>query len=266
MSERTISSISILRSCLLRETQVVRASRVAWSYGLICLVWGAAIPLLGLGRAGTAVWFLLPVLLYAIPPMALVSGVVAFHGDAGENDFLGTRLPGIWIRLLSKWITWTLLFGLATSLIIVPLLMVGASAARLLELWAYASGEIAIFLAAGLAVGRWFKDPLFALTGAMLSGFLMVAGGGLLGYVAAWQPLMQRLPDLWTFLLMAHPIEALRVGAVYSVENLPFEARELPLLASFWLQYAGWWYAALVLVWSASSLTLASLKRATPGH
>lgn len=253
-------------ACLRRESQVVTASRVVWSYGLICLLWGVAIPLLGLGLSETGVWFLLPVLLYAIPPIALVSGVVAWQGDAGESELLASRLPGCFIRLLAKWITWSLLLGLATFLMILPLLIIGAGAVQMIEVWAYAGGEIAVFIAAGLAIGRWFKDPLFAHTGAMLCGFLMVAGGGVFAYVAAWQPIMQRLPDLWTFLLMAHPVEALRVGIVYSVENLPFEARELPPMAAFWLRHAGGWYSGLVFFWSVCGLTLAALKRATPGH
>ena len=255
MLDRVAVDWRFLVALACRERQAVMASRVTWSFGIGCLLWGlAGSPLFGIGRADTVVWFLLPVLLYAVPPVALLSGVVAWQGDAGEEELIRTRVSSGWNRLLAKWVTWTVLLASAALCMVLPLIISAADPFGLITIWMYASGEIALFVALGLAIGRFGKDPLLAYSSSLIVGFLMVAGGGLVAYVAAWQPLIQRFPDLWTFFLMLHPVESLRVCLVYSVENLPFDARTLPPLASFWLQNAGWWYIALSLAWSFMGL------------
>jgi hypothetical protein len=251
-----------LVALVFRERQAVMASRVTWSFGIGCLLWGlAGSPLFGIGRADTVVWFLLPVLLYAVPPVALLSGVVAWQGDAGEEELIQTRVSSSWNRLLAKWVTWTVLLETAALCMVLPLLVSAADPIALMKIWMYAGGEIAIFVALGLAIGRFCRDPLLAYSSALIVGFLMVAGGGLVAYVAAWQPVIQRFPDLWTLLLMLHPVESLRVCLVYSVDNLPFDARTLPFLAAFWLGHPGKWYFFLSLLWTALCLGFGSLKR-----
>ncbi|NDV61111.1 hypothetical protein G0Q06_01465 [Puniceicoccales bacterium CK1056] len=265
MTDRIVVGWRFLVALVCRERQAVMASRVSWSFGIGCLLWGlAGSPLFGIGRADTVVWFLLPVLLYAVPPVALLSGVVAWQGDAGEEELIQTRLPSPLTRLLAKWVTWTLLLELATLCMLIPLLPSAVDPSALLRIWLFAGGEISVFVAFGLVIGRFCKDPLLAYSSSLIIGFLMVAGGGLVAYVAAWQPMIQRFPDLWTLILMLHPVESLRVCLVYSVENLPFDARTLPPITSFWLQNSGLWYLGLSLTWSFVALLVTRFKPGKP--
>lgn len=266
MDKARFPVIACFPAILRRERRVVMASRIAWGYGLSCLLWGLlGSPLFGVNRAETSVWFLMPVLLYGIPLAGLLAGVVAWQGDAGEEGLLRPRINGALTRPLAKWLVWSGLLALASLALILPALPTAPSAVVLLELWAYAVGEIAVFTAFGLAIGRCFRDPALAHSLALMAGMLAIAGGGIIGYLAAWQPILQQHPDLWTLLLMAHPVEALRVSLLYSLEDLPFDARALPPLAAWWLQHPQLWFSILVLSWSALALALTGRGSAKAG-
>lgn len=261
MPEYACSRPKIFLSILRRERRTVMASRIAWAYGIACIFWGLlGSPLFGVNRDGTSVWFLMPVLLYGIPLAGLLAGVVAWQGDAGEEDLLRPRICGWFTRPLAKWLTWTGLLSMATLFLILPSLPTAQAPAALVSLWAYSVGQTAIFTALGLALGRRFEDPALAHSLALLVGLMAIAGGGVLSYIAAWQPFMQAYPDLWVLLLMSHPVEALRVSMVYSLENLPFDARSLPPLAAWWLANPHAWFAVLVTAWSGIGLA-ACVKR-----
>ncbi|MFP4674063.1 MAG: hypothetical protein ACLFO5_05685 [Opitutales bacterium] len=252
--------LRILYALFAREFHAVRASRIVWVFAAACILFGITA---GMGgeEPETAIWLLLPMTLYMVPLLGLMVGVTAAHGDASEEPLLGARLPGALPRIAVKWLAWTTPLGLAGLLWITPAVFRTGELGLLPALWAYAFGEAFIFVALGLALGRLLHDGVTAHTSALLTGFLLIAGAGILGWLTAQSPYFQERPHLWTLGLMLHPVEAVRVSLMFSLQNLPFAAGELPDLAAWWLRHSGAWYAGLVLVWSALALSLATLRR-----
>jgi len=244
------------RAYAVREAQAVLASRIAWAYAAVCLGWGLlASPLSGASNPGSSVWMLLPLLLYGIPLAGLLGGVAAWHGDAAEEALLTTRSPRHLTRALGKWMVWSAVFASATLCLILPSLPATRPLPPLLMLWAYAAGEIAIFTAFGLWLGRTCRDSVLAHSLALMLGLLAIAGGGILAWIAAHVPFLQDNPSLWTALLMVHPVEVVRVSTLFSLEDLPFDARRLPPLAAGWLAHPDLWFGSLSFALSALALT-----------
>jgi hypothetical protein len=171
------------------------------------------------------------------------------------------RAPGSLIRALVKWPLWTGLIALVALAWLAPTAIRSGEADKLFQLWAMTAGEAAIFVALGLAIGRWASGGISAYLAALLFGFLFIAGAGVLGWVAARSDFFQENPQFWTFGLMAHPVEALRVGLMFSLETLPVDAARLPALARWWLAHSGLWYALLALLWSSAALSFGALRR-----
>jgi hypothetical protein len=248
----------------LRELSTIVASRVIWVFGVACLCFGALIALGSSGEGTTAVWLSLPLVLYALPLIGLLAGVAAVQGDAPEELLIASRISGMGRRLVVKWALWSLLLGGVALLWILPAVIRSEQWAMLPRLWGYAQAEAAVFVAWGLLIGRLIRDSVAANLIALLLGFFALVGAGILAWLAARLPMVQAHPSLWTLSLMAHPVEALRVGLLFSIDGLPFDPGRLPGLAAWWLQRPGIWYGLLSVFWSGVALFLSSRLRATP--
>lgn len=248
------------QALLVREWAALCASRVVWLFAVACILAGFGVTL-GADEARSAVWMALPLVLYLVPLLGLLAGVAAALGDLEEAAMLVPRAPGPLARAFVKWPLWSGLIALAALAWLAPAALRSGEADKLLQLWLMTAGEAAIFVALGLAVGRLARGQVTAYLAALLFGFLFVAGAGVLGWVAARSDFFQDNPQLWTLGLMAHPVEALRVGLMFSLDTLPVDAERLPGIARWWLSHSGLWYAVLVLVWSASALILGGLRR-----
>lgn len=251
----------VLRALFAREWAALCASRVVWVFAGACLLAGAGVTL-GTGGAASAVWLALPLVLYLVPLLGLLAGVSAALGDLGEAPVLVPRAPGPLVRAGVKWPLWSGLIAVAALAWLAPAAIRSGEADALLRLWAMTAGEAAVFVALGLAVGRLAPGGgTAAYLAALFFGFLFIGGAGVLGWVAARSDFFREHPQLWTLGLMAHPVEALRVGLLFSLDTLPVEAARLPDLARWWLAHTGLWYAGLVLLWSAAALGLGALGR-----
>lgn len=250
-----------VQALLIREWAALSASRVVWVFAGACLLAGFGVTF-GVGEAVSAVWMALPLVLYLVPLLGLLAGVSAALGDLEEAPMLVPRAPGRLTRACVKWPLWSGLIALAALAWLAPAAIRSGEAEQLLQLWAMAAGEAAIFVALGLAVGRLVPGGgTTAYIAALFFGFLFIGGAGVLGWLAARSDFFQENPQLWTFGLMAHPVEALRVGLMFSLDTLPVEAERLPGLARWWLANTGLWYAALVLFWSTAALGVSALRR-----
>jgi len=244
----------------IREWAALSASRVVWVFAAACLLAGFGVTL-GVGGAGSAVWMALPLVLYLVPLLGLLAGVSAALGDVEEAAILVPRAPGPLLRALVKWPLWSTLIALAALAWLAPAAIRSGEVAQLPRLWLMTAGEAAIFVAMGLMMGRLIRSQVTAFMTALLFGFLFVGGAGVLGWVAARSGFFQENPQLWTLGLMLHPVEALRVGLMFSLDTLPVDADRLPGIARWWLGHSGLWYGLLVLIWSASALILGGLRR-----
>lgn len=245
---------------VLREIASLAASRVIWVFALACLAAGIAV---ALGSAGgrSALWLVFPLLLYLVPLLGLLSGVSAARGDLEEEGILQPRAPVAAVRLTVKWALWTALISLAALTWILPAVLRAGEHGHLLSLTLHAVAEASIFVALGLALGRWVRDSVTAHIGALLLGCLFLVGAGLVSWLAAQTDFFQERPALWTLGLMLHPVEALRVSLMFTLENLPVDPDRLPVLAVWWLGHSGLWYLILAAVWTVLALALGSLRR-----
>lgn len=248
----------------LRELSVVLASRVIWVFASACIGFGLLIAFGSSNEGSTAVWLSLPLVLYALPLIGLLAGVAAAQGDAMEEPLIVPRIPGVARRLIVKWALWSFLMGLVALFWLLPAVLRAGQWSALLQLWAYALGEVAIFLGGGLLLGRWIRDGVAAYLSALFIGLFSLSGAGVLAWLAAGLPYVQAHPSLWTFSLMLHPVEALRVGLLFSIDDLPFDPSQLPALADWWLRHPGLWYAALTFTLSGIALAIGSIRRSTP--
>lgn len=245
---------------VMRECAAIAASRVLWIFTLVCATCGLI--LAGTTMADrTALWLALPMMLYLVPLLGLLAGVSAARGDHEEEAMIALRAPAPILRLTIKLLLWSLLLAIATLAWLLPAAIKVGHMDRLPLIWAYALGEMAVFVAIGLALGRLLQNEVIAHLGALLFGFVFVSGAGVIAWILAQTPTFQGHPALWTLGLMLHPVEALRVGLMMTMENLPFDKGHLPELATWWLDHTGWWYALLVFAWSLMALLLATWRK-----
>lgn len=243
-SHRACPHLQALLPLLKREWLVVKQSRIAWTYAGICLAWGAVA---AITSSESMVWIVLPLLLNGMPAAGLLAGVAAIHGDDQEEMLLVARVAGDFLRLLGKWLVWTSILFLATIGLLIPVLVGGGSFESLLSIAGYTAGEAAVFVALGLLLGRLCSDSVMAHALALVGALLAIAGGGVLAWLAAHHTFFQENPNAWTLILMMHPVEALRVSLMFSLDGLPFDPRSLSPVARWWLGHTGLWYLTLSL-------------------
>lgn len=249
------------RALIGRELAVARGSRALGVFALACVGFGATAAFGDAPEGATTVWLTLPLLLYVVPTLGLLTGVSAARGDALEEPLIEPRVASIWLRLAVKWVVWSFLLAMVTLAWILPAGIRSGRLAAVAPLWGQSFSEVAVFVSIGIAVGRLVRDSVGAHLLAVLFGLGFTAGGGLLGWMAANSVFFQERPEWWTFGLMAHPVEALRVSLMFSLENLPFGRMEAPPIAQWWLSHSGVWYVGLAMAWSLFGLFLGGLRR-----
>ena len=59
---------------------------------------------------------------------------------------------------------------------------------------------------------------------------------------------------------MLNPLDAYRIQALFSMEQIPAEAAGKTPLAHWWLAHAGLWFALLCAAWTSSVMTFAGRR------
>jgi hypothetical protein len=68
------------------------------------------------------------------------------------------------------------------------------------------------------------------------------------------------VPDLWVALLMFNPLDSFRINALFALQQIPAEAANKTVLASWWIAHASVWFIAIAVTWSVTLVTLAGLR------
>ncbi|MGZ5005157.1 MAG: hypothetical protein ACXWG7_06350, partial [Chthoniobacterales bacterium] len=118
----------------------------------------------------------------------------------------------------------------------------------------------AVFLALGLTSGFIAHDRAQSLIIAVSAWLLLLFVLDLVSLFAARFELVQKIPDLWLGLLMLNPLDAFRINALFSLEQIPAEAANKTPLASWWIAHAGLWFSFIAAVWCAVLLALANFS------
>lgn len=245
-----------------RELHAAFLNRLILVFCGIALVAGLIPVLADPGRdlTETALYALLQAGLYLIPLFAILIGVGSAQSEQEEHPLLMSqpieRGARVWGKFSALWV----LNGVAVSLLVLPAALAGCRLGALGYLWLHIVAVGGVFAALGLAVGFSSSDRVKShMIGLSLWLFLLV-GVNILSLLAAQTPFIQEWPQTWLVALMLNPLDALRIGTMFTLERIPFDLAAAPALARWWLGNLSLWFALLCVAWIVAALTWSRLR------
>lgn len=236
-----------------RELSAGKANRSLVALPVVLLAAGFS-PIVAGNVEETAPLYLLQVLIYLVPLFAIVAGTSAAQADSAENLLLGSLPVGRLSRVIGKFGALFLLFGGAQLGLFLPSLISGAAVLSLLSLWGYALGTAAVFLSLGLLVGFRTDDGVRAQLFALGLWLIITFGFGLAAWLLALSGWAQSAPGAWLVFLGSSPLEALRIGVLFSVEAVPFSPDAIVGAGRLWLENPGIWFSIIASIWTVIAL------------
>lgn len=247
------------RAVLLRELRGALVNRYFQVFSVLAL--GAGLAAVTLSEAAeAAAFFLLQIALYFVSLFALLVGVSSARAENEEWPLLFAQPVPRGACVAAKFAALWGIFAALLALLLVPALVSGESARPLAQLYLNTLGLAAIFGSLGLCAGIIGHDRVQALVLGVSAWLGLLFGVDLIALLAAqWAPL-QKMPDLWVAVLMANPLDAFRIQALFAMEQIPAEAANKTPLAAWWLSHAGLWFAIIAATWSLGLLFLATRR------
>jgi ABC-2 type transport system permease protein/Cu-processing system permease protein len=239
---------SPLSAVVLREVRGSITSRYFQVFSAIALAGGIGaitIP----EDSSAANLFILQLALYCVSLFALLLGVNSARAESREWPLLFSQPVARGAYLLGKFLALLAIFATALVLLFLPALMVGARSLQLLQLYVFTVELTAVFIALGLLSGFLARERVQGLIIAMVAWLFLLVGFDLVALFGARWPLVQKVPDLWVWLLMLNPLDAFRTQVLFAMEQIPTEAANKTALAAWWLSHAGIWFSFLCPMW-----------------
>jgi len=240
----------------LRELRTAVLNRFVPLFSAAALAVGIA-PLLGEHPDESAPYFLVQAALYLIPLFALLIGVGSAQGDLEERAFLWTQPVPRLTMVAGKWAAlWGLIF-LASCLLVVPSALGGSGACAFAPLCSLGFSTVAIggvFLGLGMAIGFSTNDRVKAHLAVLCLWLALLAGFDLLALAAVQAGFLHHNATLWLLILMGNPLDAFRIGTLFSLNQAPLDLAQIPALGQWWLKHPGAWLAILSTGWTGAAL------------
>jgi len=246
-------------ACFLREIRAALLNRFVYLYSGAMLCSGLA-ALAGEHAGDTSPYFLLQAILYLVPLFALLIGTGSAQSDQEERVFLLTQPIPRWSIVLGKFAALWSLLSVAGGLLLVPSAFGDAGLGSLGILWGNAVLISGVFLALGLAAGFSTSDRVKAHLAALCGWILLLAGFDLLALAAAHVSSITVHEAAWVSVLMVNPLDALRIGALFSLDQIPFDASQAPAIARWWIGHPETWVAAICTLWMFLALGWSILR------
>ncbi len=261
MPERWLSAplVRATRTYARRELQTVVRNRFLHVFSLIMAGAGTLLVTLS-GSDGSVPVALLQLVLYVVPLFALLMGVSAAHEELDERAFLFSQPVPRVAAVFGQWLALWLVLGLAQGLAVLPGLLTGRSVGALLQLWLYGVLLGGIFTAWGVALGYRTSDRARGVISGLLVWFGALVLYDLAALMLSHVGFIQRVPELWVALLMVNPLDAVRLSALTSMQDVPFTTPEGSRLVEVWLSVLPLWLIALTGFWTALPLWLTSRR------
>jgi len=211
----------------------------------------------------TAPLWTLHAVLYCLSLSALLLGLSSAHAEADEFPLLFAQPAPRWAWLLGKSAAIALLLTAAALLLVLPTALLGGTLATLVSLAAAAGGVTMALAAVGLGVGFWVRDGVRGLLAALGVWFALLFGTDLLLLAVSGAPWIHGRPGVWVALLMANPLDTLRVTVLFSVEHAAFAGLDAGGIVGWWLAHAWVWLAMLLAAWTGTAFAagLAGARR-----
>lgn len=263
-----MNGIIPVKAFFLRELHALLLNRFLYAFSLVALAAGLSPLVLGSGEEATltAPLYLLQAVLYILPLFAILIGTGSAQSELEENTLLGSQPVRHWTRIAGKFLALWLMTSLAVAQLLLPSALINVGLRTLLFFWAHAVAVGGVFLSLGLACGFITKDRVKGVLLGLAIWLFLFAGLNLLALAGLNIPWLRDTPALWLVLLMANPLDALRVSILFSLEQVPFATSSVPELGQWWLRHLGLWFALLSACWLAGTLFLSSrfLARSEP--
>jgi Cu-processing system permease protein len=202
-------------------------------------------------------FFIMQISLYVVTLFAVLSGVSSAQAEREEWPLMFSQPVSRSAYVVGKFIAYLGIFVATLVLIFIPGLVAGAEASQLGILYFETVMLAASCVALGLAAGFMTCDRARAMIGGVSAWLLLLFGVDFLALSGAHWVFVQRIPDLWILLLMLNPLDAFRIQALFGLEQIPAEAANKTVLASWWIAHAGGWFALIATLWCAGTLALA---------
>jgi ABC-type transport system involved in multi-copper enzyme maturation permease subunit len=248
-----------LRAVLLRELRGALVNRYFQVFSVLALGGGVAAVAFS-EAANAAAFFILQIALYFVSLFALLAGVSSARAENEEWPILFAQPVPRLACILGKFAALWGIFSGVLVLLFVPALFGKNSPAALAQLYLNTLGLAAIFGSLGLCAGIIGHDRVQALVLGVSVWLFLLFGVDLIALFAAQWPTLQKAPDVWVALLMANPLDAFRIQALFAMEQIPAEAANKTPLAAWWLNHASLWFAIVSAAWTAALLFLTSRR------
>lgn len=222
------------------------------------------LPLMTMGNELTAApWWLLQAVLYGLSLSALLLGLSSAHGESDELALIFAQpiSRGAW--LAGKALGLAAVLIPAAVLLALPVALRNGVSAPLLSVAAAAAGVTLVMALVGLALGCWVRDGVRGLIAGLAVWLVLLAGIDLIAIALAATPIGPHAPDVIVALMMVNPLDALRVGYLFALEQAAPSGLDSGGLSAWWVANSALWLSVVLAVWCAGAFAagLASLKR-----
>ncbi len=194
--------------------------------------------------------------LYGIPLFAMLLGVSGARMESEEWPLLFSQPVRRSSIFFGKFLAAWGVFALLLAVLFVPGLFVGAPTGATLARWGESIGLGAVFVALGLCVGVSAGDRVRALIAGLVAWLALFFIFDLAAVGLAELPFMQKLPGFWVALLMLNPLDAFRIQALFSLEQIPMESAAKEPLAAWWIANANMCFFGIAAIWTFTLLAI----------
>jgi ABC-type transport system involved in multi-copper enzyme maturation permease subunit len=253
------SGIATMRAVLLRELRGALVNRYFQVFSVLAL--GGGISAIAFNESPRAATFLiLQLALYFVSLFALLVGVSSARAEDEEWPILFAQPVSRFTWIAGKFIAlWGISAGVL-ALLFIPALFSESAPAELAHLYFHTLGIAAVFGTLGLWAGVAGHDRVQALVIGVAGWLVLLFGVDFLALFAAQFAPLQKLPNLWVALLMANPLDAFRIEALFSLGQIPPETANKTPLAGWWLSHASLWFAIVATAVTGALLFLTCRK------
>jgi ABC-type transport system involved in multi-copper enzyme maturation permease subunit len=256
---RSFVNSDTLRALFAREFRAALINRYLQVFCALALIGGIAAAVFSEDVNATAVFYV-QIAIYFVSLFALLAGIGSAQAEREEWQLLFTQPLPRPACVIGKFCALLSMFGGLIALMFLPGLLVGSPIRALVPLYLETLLLAAAFLACGLAAGYFAHDRAQGLIAGVSAWLLLLFGLDLFAIFAARWSAIQTLPDLWVALLMCNPLDSFRINALFALQQIPAEAANKTLLASWWIGHAGVWFVLIAVIWSAMLVMLAALR------
>lgn len=232
-----------------RELAAQRLNRFLQAHLALAAVSGLLPMLSTSGVAGAAPWWMLQSVLYGLSLSALLLGLSSAHGERDEFALLFAQPVPRWAWLLGKVGALVVVVLPAAFLLILPAALLRGLSGPLTAVMAAAAGASLVMAILGLAIGCWVRDGVRGLLAALGIWFFLLFGIDLFALALAATPIARAWPDLFVVPMMLNPLDALRVGFLFAIENAAPAGLDEGGLSAWWMTHSALWLGVILVVW-----------------